>query len=84
MNKTHEQIQKEMKLKRESEAAAFRRVFSSEDGMKVLTHLSEVFGMDKPAFLPNHLGGYDPTHAAMRDGQRSVLLHIAEIMKPKE
>jgi len=58
---------------------AYARVFATEDGKLVLADLEESFGMNRPAFLP--LEGkpaiYDTHYAAMRDGQRSVRLHIA-------
>lgn len=58
---------------------AYARVFATAEGKTVLADLEESFGMDRPAFLP--LEGkpvvYDTHYAAMRDGQRSVRLHIA-------
>ncbi len=59
---------------------AYHRVFSSEEGKLVLADLDKKFGIHMPAFLPLEKGAqglcYDPIHAAIRDGQRSVRLHI--------
>jgi hypothetical protein len=54
---------------------AYKRLFQSADGKLVLADFRKAFGMEMPAFIPN-ASGYDPLHAAVRDGQRSVLLHI--------
>lgn len=62
---------------------AYRRVFGphgepTPDGRIILDDLAEAFGTRMPAFLP--LDGkpavYDSHYAAIRDGQRSVTLHI--------
>lgn len=58
----------------------YHRVFGTRDGQAVLEHIEKVFGMKMPAFIPQQRGRhceYDPTHAAIRDGQRQILLHIA-------
>lgn len=54
---------------------AYNRLFASEDGKKVLQDLKASFGFNQPAFIPLP-SGYDATHAAIRDGQRQVILHI--------
>jgi hypothetical protein len=62
---------------------AFRRLFATEDGKLVLDHIRETFGLHMPAFIPQERGRhceYDPIHAAIRDGQRQVLLHIEAIL----
>jgi hypothetical protein len=62
---------------------AFRRLFATEDGKLVLDHIRETFGLHMPAFIPQERGRhceYDPIHAAIRDGQRQVLLHIESIL----
>ena len=78
-------------------ANAYRRVFSSADGATVLADLEKSFGLNMPAFIPQMRGRgaeYDATHAAIRDGQRQIVLHIqaklaapakgdAEIEQPK-
>lgn len=56
---------------------AYHRVFGSEDGKIVLANLKAYFRMNRPAFergLSNHV--YDPIAAALRDGQREVILFI--------
>jgi hypothetical protein len=58
---------------------AYHRVFKSEDGKAVLADMRAAFGLHMPAFIPQTRGRhceYDPTHAAIRDGQRQVVLHI--------
>ena len=62
---------------------AFRRLFATEDGKLALDHIRETFGLHMPAFIPQERGRhceYDPIHAAIRDGQRQVLLHIEAIL----
>ena len=62
---------------------AFRRLFATEDGKLVLENIREAFGLHMPAFIPQERGRhceYDPIHAAIRDGQRQVLLHIETIL----
>ena len=56
---------------------AYHRVFGTEDGKTVLANLKAYFRMNRPAFertLANH--HYDPIAAALRDGQREVILFI--------
>lgn len=55
---------------------AYIQLFKSEDGKIVLKDLKARFGADQPAFIPRADGGYDPLWAAVRDGQRQVLIHI--------
>lgn len=59
---------------------AFHRVFNNPDGQAVLDFLDIHFGLNKPAFLPRPDGGYDPLHAAIRDGQRSIRLQIEHLL----
>jgi hypothetical protein len=51
-------------------------VLTSESGKEVVEHLKKSFGFDSPAFIANREGNYDPLKAAIRDGQRQVILHI--------
>jgi hypothetical protein len=51
-------------------------VLTSEAGKEVLENLKKSFGTDSPAFIPSADGHYDPIKAAIRDGQRQVILHI--------
>ncbi|HWL54286.1 MAG TPA: hypothetical protein VNQ90_17735 [Chthoniobacteraceae bacterium] len=59
---------------------AYRRVFGSEEGKLVLEDLRGKFGTDKPAFIPKPDGGFDPLWAAVRDGQRQVVIHVEHQM----
>ena len=60
---------------------AYHVIFSGPDGETVLNDLISAFGINIPAFLPTATRAgenikYDPYYAAIRDGQRSVYLHI--------
>lgn len=62
---------------------AFHRVFSTADGTTVLNYLKEYFRFDKPAFQRTLTHAFDPLHAAIRDGQREVILFIeAKLAEP--
>ncbi len=50
--------------------------FDSPEGELVLTNLENSFGTDFPAFVPSETFTFCPYRAALRDGQRQVLLHI--------
>jgi hypothetical protein len=54
-------------------------IFASPQGEIVLADLEKVFGFSAQAFQPDSQGAYCPLRAAIRDGQRSVLLHIKAI-----
>ena len=71
------------RLVREREAQrvvnAYHRVFGgeSEEGNLILADLKKVFGLEHPVFLPSGgLQGFDPLHAAKRDGQQDIRRHI--------
>ena len=55
---------------------AYHRVFKSEDGAMVLRNLRAYFRVDRPAFERSVTHPYDPISAALRDGQREVMLFI--------
>lgn len=55
---------------------AFHRSFGGEDGRIVLDYLKTYFRLDRPAFERSLHHPYDPLAAALRDGQREVLLFI--------
>lgn len=58
---------------------AYHRLFGCRDGKLVLADIRKSFGAHLPAFIPLERGRgleYDPLHAAIRDGQRQVILHI--------
>lgn len=50
--------------------------FNFPDGELVLADMEKAFGVNLPAFTPNADGAFDPLRAAVRDGQRQVILHI--------
>jgi hypothetical protein len=55
-------------------------IFASPQGEIVLADLEKVFGFSAQAFQPDSQGAYCPLKAAIRDGQRSVLLHIKSVV----
>lgn len=60
---------------------AYHRVFEGPDGEIVVNDMIAAFGLNLPAFLSvgTRAGSpiaYDTHYAAIRDGQRSVFLHI--------
>jgi hypothetical protein len=55
---------------------AYHRVFGTEEGKAVLQNLRAYFRMDRPAFERSMTHPYDPIAAALRDGQREVILFI--------
>lgn len=70
-------------LKRERDkqraVVAYHRAFGGEDGAAVLADLRKSFGTDFQAFLPGH--EWNPIVAAIRDGQRGVVLHIEAMLR---
>ena len=70
-------------LKREQEKQrtinAYHRCFLGEEGQAVLADLHKSFGIDFQAFLPGH--DFNPIVAAIRDGQRGVVLHIEAMLR---
>jgi hypothetical protein len=59
--------------------AAAYGYFETDPGKLVISDLEKAFGINVPAFLPQGDRAYDPIHAAIRDGQRSVLLHMRAV-----
>ena len=59
---------------------AYHRTFETTEGKLVLEDLRRAFGTNFPAFRPDAEGRYDALLAAIRDGQRSVLLHLEMIL----
>lgn len=55
---------------------AYHSVFGTPDGKVVLEHLHRYFRTDRPAFERNLQPRFDAIAAAIRDGQREVLLFI--------
>lgn len=72
---TDKELERQKEIQRITNA--YHRLFNSEDGKAVLKNLRAYFRMDRPAF-ERGLGHaqYDPLAAALRDGQREVLLFI--------
>jgi hypothetical protein len=50
--------------------------FDIPEGHLVLADLEKAFGTNLPTFVPVADGSFDPIRAAVRDGQRQVILHI--------
>jgi hypothetical protein len=57
---------------------AYHRVFEGADGKTVMEDIRRSFSTDSQAFLPGH--DFNPIVAAIRDGQRGVLLHIQSML----
>lgn len=55
---------------------AYQRTFGSDEGKVVLQNLKAYFRMGRPAFERSLTHAYDPLAAALRDGQREVILFI--------
>ena len=72
---TDKELERQKELQRITNA--YHRVFNTEDGKTVLANMKAYFRMTRPAFergLSHH--AYDPIAAALRDGQREVILFI--------
>lgn len=69
---------KELERQRELQRLtnAYHRVFTSEDGQTVLQNLKAYFRLNRPAFERGIAHAYDPIAAALRDGQREIILFI--------
>ena len=59
---------------------AYHRTFETDEGRLVLEDIKKAFGTDFPAFRADGQGRFDPIYAAIRDGQRQVILHIEQIL----
>jgi hypothetical protein len=70
-------------LKRERERQqitnAYHRVFSSKEGQAVIADLKAQFATESQVFLPGY--DFNPVVAALRDGQRGVILHIEAVLR---
>jgi len=58
---------------------AYHRVFLGEEGKAVLDDLKRSFATDCQAFSAAQ--DFNPIPAAIRDGQRGVLLHIESMLR---
>lgn len=76
-------IDKAEALKRERERQkitnAYHRVFGNKEGQAVIADLKNQFATESQVFLPGY--DYNPVVAALRDGQRGVVIHIETMLK---
>lgn len=76
----HEEKIKKLQARAQQESrelsACYLRVFSDDDGRRVLRDLRNKFGVHRMAFKPGNHGTYDPIAAAIIDGQRHVMSEI--------
>jgi hypothetical protein len=64
---------------------AYHRVFATEDGQTVLNNLRSYFRTHRPAFERSLHNSFCPLAAALRDGQREVVLFIeAKLSSPAQ
>lgn len=66
----------EARKKAQQTTNAFHRAFGGEDGQIVLDYLTTYFRLNRPAFERSLNHPFDPIAAAIRDGQREVILFI--------
>lgn len=60
-------------------AGWFSRIFSTKDGEAALAHLKERFFVGDTTLAYDAEGRLDPVKMAAREGQRSVVLYIADL-----
>lgn len=58
---------------------AYHRVFLGEEGQTVLEDIKRSFGTDHQAFSAAQ--DFNPIAAAIRDGQRGVVLHLEAMLR---
>jgi len=58
---------------------AYHRVFSTKEGQAVIADLKAQFATESQVFLPGY--DFNPVVAALRDGQRGVVLHIESVLR---
>jgi len=58
---------------------AYHRVFTSKEGQAVIADLKHQFATESQVFLPGY--DFNPVVAALRDGQRGVILHIEAVLR---
>lgn len=62
-------------------AAAYARLFlGSDDGKRVLADMRKKWGVKRLVFVPGEHGRFDTLGAAMREGERHVMLEIEEAL----
>lgn len=72
--------QTEKAVRQSNVLQAYQQVFRSVEGRMVLENVEAVFGTNYPAFLPGEDREFSPLRAAIRDGQRQVVLHIKNLI----
>jgi hypothetical protein len=76
-------LDKEAAIQRERERQktvnAYHRLFAGKDGKTVIDDLKQQFATESQVFLPGY--DYNPVVAALRDGQRGVILHIEAMLR---
>ena len=58
---------------------AYHRVFNTKDGALIIADIKHQFATDSQVFLPGY--DFNPVVAALRDGQRGVLIHIETMLR---
>ena len=58
---------------------AYHRLFAGKDGQAGIADLKHQFATDSQVFLPGY--DFNPVVAALRDGQRGVVLHIEAMLR---
>ena len=64
---------------RQKTTNAYHRVFGSKEGAAVIADLKQQFATESQVFLPGY--DYNPVVAALRDGQRGVIIHIEMMLR---
>jgi hypothetical protein len=64
---------------RQKTTNAYHRVFSTKEGQAVIADLKAQFATESQVFLPGY--DFNPVVAALRDGQRGVVLHIESVLR---
>jgi hypothetical protein len=58
---------------------AYHRVFGTKEGAAVIADLKSQFATESQVFLPGY--DFNPVVAALRDGQRGVIIHIEMMLR---
>jgi len=58
---------------------AYHRAFSTKEGQAIIADLKHQFATESQVFLPGY--DYNAVVAALRDGQRGVVLHIEAMLR---
>ena len=80
----HEEEGLKRSRERQRKVNLVHRVLGTPDGQALLEIIKAEFGTEKTALIPIMRGDgsyyYDTTHAALRDGQRSVVLFLEHLL----